>query len=261
MFSRQFLLLLTVFLLLAAAHSSTASTVDFEDLSLAPSSFYNGADNAGGFTSTGVHFSNSFTDWGGGFTSWSGFAYSNTTDTTTPGFINQYSAFTGGGAGGSANYSVAFGAAVITLPAPTLIQSVQFTNTTYAALSMLNGDAFAKKFGGATGDDLDFFLLKILGFDAADSPTGSVDFYLADYRFNDNAQDYVVNAWTSVDLSSLGDAVKTLQFELFSSDVGGFGINTPTYFALDNLVTPEPTSLVLMGIMGGLMLMRRKRQR
>ena len=46
---------------------ASAGVVDFEDLPLTPESFYNGADEAGGFTSGGAFFNNTFTV-GKGFT-------------------------------------------------------------------------------------------------------------------------------------------------------------------------------------------------
>ena len=85
--------------------------VDFEDLPLAGESYYNGSDGAGGFTSNGTFFNNTFTDFGGGFSAWSGWSYSNLTDNTTPGFGNQHSAITGGGAEGSSSYAVGFASA------------------------------------------------------------------------------------------------------------------------------------------------------
>ena len=176
----------------------------------------------------------------GGATFWSGFAYSNTTDATSPGFGNQYSAFPGVGADGSENYAVSFGeGATIELSAPTVLQSMMIANTAYSAISMRDGDTFAKKFGGASGDDDDFFELIITGEDAAGNEVSSLSFFLADFRDANNANDYIVDDWQLVDLFSLG-AVSALSFSYRSSDVsaGGF-INTPTYFALDNL-TPVP---------------------
>ena len=75
------------------------------------------------------------------------------TDTTTPGYDNQFSAITGDGADGSATYAVAYttgftAASQAEFSTPATVSGVYITNTTYAALSMLNGDAFAKKFGG-----------------------------------------------------------------------------------------------------------------
>ncbi|HKL40270.1 MAG TPA: DUF4465 domain-containing protein, partial [Cryomorphaceae bacterium] len=68
-----------------------------------------------------------------------------------------------------------------------------------------------------------------------------VEFYLADYTFSDNSQDYIVDEWTYVDLTSLGDA-DSLSFTLTSSDVGEFGMNTPAYFCIDDLITTNPLS-------------------
>ncbi|MBW3598460.1 MAG: DUF4465 domain-containing protein, partial [Planctomycetes bacterium] len=59
----------------------------------------------GGFDSEGLRLNNTYSlDFG----TWTGCGYSNTTDTTTPGFTNQMSAYAGGGADNSATYAVAF---------------------------------------------------------------------------------------------------------------------------------------------------------
>jgi hypothetical protein len=115
------------------------------------------------------------------------------------------------------------------------------TNNDSAYYSILNGDAFSKKFGGNSGNEQDWFMLTITGKDVDGGVTGTVDFYLADYRFVDNDADYIVNTWQYVDLTSLG-AVKSLEFSLSSSDVGDWGMNTPAYFALDTLVY-QPVSV------------------
>lgn len=250
--------------MLAVANVNAATTVStFDALPLAPNSYF-APGMSTTFTSGGGTFQHYFTDFGGGCC-WSGWVYSNTTDTTTPGFTNQTSAFTGGGLA-SANYGIAFAgdaAPTITFSTPVIVSTGYFTNTTYAALSMLQGDGFAKKFGGASGTDPDFLKLTVLGRDAADVQTGSVDFYLADYRFENSADDYVVNQWRALDLSSLG-AVSKLAFSMSSSDNGPFGMNTPAYFALDDLsVTPvpEPETFALMLVGLGLIGAAARRQR
>lgn len=236
-------------LAMATPALNASSLVNFSDVSLdvPPAQsytnggvYYNGSDSAGGFLSSGVHFSNNYnSEWG----SWQGWSYSNTSDTTTAGFGNQYSALTGAPFSGSA-YGVAYasGGAVITL-AEGWHQplSARITNTTYTGITVQNGDMFAKQFGGAEGNDPDWLLLTITGRDQQGDSVGNVDFYLADYRFTDNAENYIISDWTEVDLQSLGSDVYTLEFAMSSSDVGDFGMNTPAYFAMDDLtVIPEP---------------------
>jgi hypothetical protein len=291
--------LLTLGGLIVLASPATSATVNFDDLGPGPNAYtgtgggyyWNGPDpsgaeeedpwdnttrrKVGSFHSGGVQFVNRYnTSYG----SWSGFAYSNTTDTTTAGYTNQFSAYPGTGYGaGINNYGVGYGYVDaldpsnvnelrqlpnFKLPIGARVQSAMVTNTTYAALSMLNGDGFAKKFGGTSGNDADWFKLTVYGTDATGKVLPkNVSFYLADYR---GVSDYVVKEWTSLDLSPLADA-QCLYFNLTSSDVGDWGMNTPGYFAIDNLklaTVPEPSTLALLcsaGIAG--VVLRRWRQR
>lgn len=288
--------------LLSATPSQADIVVDFDDLVLGPESFWNGPDPngtivsgpfgdvvEGSFTSRGARFVNRYDLT---FGSWSGFAYSNKTDTTTGNFTNQFSAITGSGRGvGNDNYGVGFGYDDIkanlidadpfdpndpadlfalpyfTLPAGATIEGMYVTNTTYAALTMLNGDAFSKKFGGTSGNDPDYFLLSAYGTDDAGNPLGiTVEFYLADYRFHDNSLDYVVMDWRWMDLSALSGA-RSIHFNLSSSDVGDFGMNNPALFAVDDIryrsaVVPEPSSwMMVAGGIGMIGLLGRARRR
>jgi hypothetical protein len=250
------------------AHQTRAANVDFEDKTLTPNSYYNGADGAAGFSSRGAQFNNSYNTT---YAAWGGWSYSNVVDTTTPGYGNQYASYAGGGSDTTGStvpggiYAIGYGGGplpYINLPAGQTAQTVRLTNTTYAGLSMKNGDPFAKKFGGATGNDPDFFKVTLTGYSttgAVGTTTGSVDFYLADYRFADNAKDYIVNSWTSVDLTPLA-AAQSIGFTFTSSDTGIYGINTPTYVALDNLTTvPEPACTLAIGCMIGWIAARRRR--
>ncbi len=231
--------------LVLAAPPALALTATFEDLGLASESFENGSGLSGGFQSGGIFFENEYT---AAFDSFSGFAASTTTDTTTPGFGNQSSNITGAGAGGSATFGIFFGSGHIVLPSPQTIVSAAFTNTTYAALSMRSGDPFAKQFGGDSGSDPDFFRLLIEGLDTAGASTGVVELMLADYRFADDSLDFILDTWLEVDLRSLG-VVERIRFAFESSDIGPFGINTPQYFAIDDLHTvPEPGTALLLGV-------------
>ena len=256
--------LVTLIIVFGITGVVNASIANFDDLSLSADSYWNGSTGTGDFTSGSAVFNNNFTDWGGGVTSWDGWAYSNKSDTTTSGYTNQYSVITGSAQSGS-NYGIAYvgwnGPPSMTLNNASIVEGIYVTNTTYAALDMLQGSGFSKKFGGADGSDQDWFLLTIEGFGTGGISTGMVDFYLADYRFADSDDDYIVNAWEWVNLSSLG-MVESLKFTLDSSDhfiSGGidYGMNTPAYFAMDTVV-PEPATIVLFGISGLLLRRRRK---
>ncbi|HVT89352.1 MAG TPA: DUF4465 domain-containing protein [Tepidisphaeraceae bacterium] len=245
---------LTLLIAILIAPFASADVINFEDNILAPNSYYDGADHAGGFTSGGAFFANSNDS---GF--WAGFAYSNVNNTTTAGPGNQYAAIPGTGAGGSGNYAVGFdgggfgASAEITLPYAAHLQSIDVTNTTYAFLAVRDGNdnggsgpSFVREFGTTAKGDHgnagvpDLFTLIITGRDGLGNIVGSVNFQMADYTFANNADDYVVNNWRTVDLSSL-DNVKTLAFTMTTTDMS-FGFpNTPTYFALDNVTfVPEP---------------------
>jgi hypothetical protein len=213
---------------------------DFENIPLAPETANNGSDLAGGFSSGEAFFPN---DYNADFDFWSGWSISNRTDATTPGFVNELSAITGLGFQ-SANYAVSYepylqGETRIIFEQETLLEGLYVTNSTYAYFSMLEGDAFAKQFGGLTGNDPDFFLLTIRAYIGGQLTEESVEFFLADYTFEDNSLDYIVDEWTYVDLSLLGTA-DSLSFSLTSSDVGEFGMNTPAYFCMDDFTTGGP---------------------
>jgi hypothetical protein len=222
------------------------TTVTFESFNLSSESFLNGSDlmpGEIGYEAGNAIFIN---DYNAGYDAFNGWAISTTTDTQTPGFTNQFSAITGQGYDGSDTYGVAyaFNGASIRLTGPAaggVVSGFYVTNSTYAYLGMLEGDDFTKKFGGETGDDPDFFLLSIKKYYNGQLSTDSVDFYLADYRFEDNTQDYLVDEWAFVDLSSLGN-VDSLLFTLYSSDSGSLGINTPAYFCIDNFTTLDVMS-------------------
>jgi hypothetical protein len=225
------------FLLLSIHFIGATQTATFEELTLAPDTFWDGADlSATGFESGGLYFptyyNSEFSYWEGGV------AYSNVTDSITSGYGNLYASKAGKGANNSSNYAVAYNSGGFKISSnlgyPITYLKLNISNGTYAYNSMRDGDAFAKKFGGVTGNDSDYFYVTFKGFLNGNPKTSAVQHYLADYRFQDNSLDYIQRGWQEIDLGALGD-VDSVAFEFSSSDSGEFGINTPLQFCLDNI--------------------------
>ena len=225
---------------------SQSNVTDFEDLNLSTDSYWNGSDQSGQFISNTVLFNNAYdTAWGG---SWSGVSYSNMKDDTTSGFGNQYSCIAGMGYNTSQTYALfnPNSDTLVTIPNYGALTGFWINNSTYSYLSMLKGDSFAKKFGDSTNasgtndgtNGNDFFKLTIYG-----TNSDSVEFYLADFR-GASKKDYIVKDWTYVDLTTLNPNSKNLTFVMSSSDVGGFGMNTPKYFCMDDLTYSTSVSVI-----------------
>ena len=200
---------------------------DLEELVLEPGTYWNGADLSGSFASGPVTF---FNDYNPDWFAWSGWSY------TTPGWGNQYSASVWADDRTNVyatSYVIPGSGIAIHDTLRWRINGLFVTNSAMAALSMQHGDDYAKKFGGENGDEEDWFKLIITGFLDQDS-VGKVEFLLADYTPADHRNDYVIQTWQWVELSSLGE-VDSLSFSLASTDNGDYGMNTPAYFCLDNI--------------------------
>lgn len=229
--------------------SLNGQVIDFENLGLGQDTFLNGSDAQGGFQVDDLFFQNSYNaQWN----SWSGWAMTTMRDTTTRGFTNQFSAITGAGYDGSQTYAVGYEFSPVRInintgQGPDSLLGMYVTNATYAFWSMTEGDNVAKAFGGTSGDDPDYFYINVNKYLNGEWVEDSITFYLADYRFDNNEEDYIIDEWTWVDLSSLGMA-DSIDITFGSSDVGQFGINTPVYVCVDNVTTAngtmtfEPTS-------------------
>ena len=232
--------LLTILSISVGSLFAQQNVGDFENLTLSSESYWDGSDMSGlhnnsvfttNFSSGDYNFSNTYdTTWGAASGYWSsGWAYSNMTDSTTSGFTNQYSAKPGGGHPiGGPNYAIGKPNSTIVFNNPIGL-SINITNSTYAANSMRDGDAFAKKF---TNADQDYFKLHIYGYSNG-SIADSTEFYLADFTHSDSTLDYIVTDWQYVEL--LPGPYDSVSFDLSSSDVGAFGMNTPAYFCIDNV--------------------------
>jgi len=231
---------ITFTIILAAFQLCTFAQVvaGFENFNLEPGKYLNDASPANGFESGSIILPNNYN---AEFGVWSGFAISTDTNTTTPGFLNQYSSIVGEGAIGSTAYAMGyiFDPLIIRLKEKAIgkpMIGMYVTNSTYAYLSMRDGDAFAKKFGGETGSDPDFFLLTIKKYFGGVIADDSINVYLADYRSSNPSKDYILSEWKYIDLTVMGE-IDSLVLSLSSSDVGIFGMNTPAYVAIDEVST------------------------
>jgi len=201
----------------------------FENISL-------GADSINSYTSDGLY------NWSSGDFGFStGVAYeltyyfnyvvSSQKSNTYSDFTDQYHSAPGGAAAGN-NFAVAFldtyteGASldIKYTGAATFIPGTYVTNNAYAATVIKNGNDYARAFEAG-----DYFKLTFTGY-LLGVKTGSVDFYLADYR---NGKSLIVREWTYVELKDLG-LVDEIKCTLESTDTGDYGMNTPAYFCLDN---------------------------
>lgn len=210
--------------------------VDFEELPLNASGLWNGSDGSGGFASGNLFFPNTFNS---DYQAWAGFSYTNHTDTVTGDYTNQFSSIAGSGAEGSSKYGVYYYMGVpdtIKFNVPAKVTGLAVCNTTYAFRAMKYGSLFNKKFGGDSGNDPDWFKITITAINQQGNDVGYVDVFLADFRPDDSKNDYIANAWTSIDLSAFG-FIKALKIEMSSSDTGEWGINTPAYFCIDNIIS------------------------
>ncbi len=186
----------------------------------------------------------SFEYEGYAYSTWSGIVPSRWNDMETAGYQNQCSVYykdilTGkGGHSNSETFALVYLGAdsAISFSDPEkemIIHSLFVTNSSYTALSMLHGDMFCKAF---SYNDRDWLKVTFTGHGKSGQVKGTVDCYLADFRTPDG--EGVLKTWKKVDLSSLGHIHK-LTFSMESSDSGPWGMNTPAYFCLDNIILSE----------------------
>lgn len=256
----QYKLPMIVAVSLLTASTLTAQTVStFDDITLpAPDTTYletqSGPDGVYTFQTGNAKFYGK-KDFGG--TYYANFNCSNHTDTVTPGFVNMWSNIAGKGAENSANFGTAYVETNYAAPTPVtipvgmkltgnaaghLVAGAYFTNSVYAYRYMLDNNYY--------DDGNHWFKLVVRGYLNNIKSTDSVVFSLADY--SGTGAPVLVHTWEWASLTSLGN-VDSLTFDLISSDAGMFGINTPAYFAIDNLTTldgvcPVPQNIAAVSV-------------
>ena len=233
-----------------AEASQDAAVATFDDLTLeSESSWWGPADNAeevagaygtewvGTFKSGSYEFVNSVNpDWG----SWMGCSYSNMTATSFESYEkDQWNSAAGHGANGSANYGVLYGNSLPNTPMEVIkvlnggaegriIAGMNITNSAWVVECVKNGNGAAKKFEKGSWFKVIFTGTK------ADESTVSVEYYLADYRSENEADWTCLTDWAWLDLSSLGKVV-SLSISFDGTDKSYGYLNTSTYVCIDNV--------------------------
>lgn len=239
-------IVLTVFMLYYNLDiNAQKKIISFENNGLPADTFWYCKNECNSFNEGPFEFESKYDTAWGGF--WSGgFAMSSMRDDTTEGYTNLYSAIPAKANDGT-TYLIGQNNSRISCNKDeynVIIRKISITNSTYAYWSMRKGDFFAKKFGGVSGNDPDYFKIRIYGYPTkfttkitdAINLEEYADVYLADFRDSINANDFILDHWLELNIDSLfTHSVESLRFELFSSDTSQFGINTPAFFALDKI--------------------------
>ena len=118
----------------------------------------------------------------------------------------------------------------LTFSQPVRDISFDVANSTYAALSMKNGDGFSSPFGND-----DWFDLLVQFYDANDNPLFVNSSNVAQPQAISLAKGTdIVENWINVTIK--GDAeVSKIEFTMQSSQNDDWGMATPAYFCMDNL--------------------------
>lgn len=219
----------------------SAHVATFDDNYLDDESYYNGlGEDDSDWTSPGTDskfFSGSYSfdtnrhsdSW------WGGFGISNQTSTDFASLSDQFKSAAGGGHE-SANYAVVYsydGAFYYINPTHagaegSSVEGFYVTNAAYAADAIVNGDGMtAGSF--AKGD---WFKLIVKG-EKPDGSVSTVEYYLADYRSENEPDHYYLDTWQWVDLRPLGTVTK-ISFAFDGSRKNSYGLTTPTYFCMDD---------------------------
>lgn len=167
---------------------------------------------------------------------WSGHACSNFSTTEYIGLEDQYKSAPGGG-NNSTNYCVTYvdqstpHAIYVTNAEVDTINGMYVTNTAWVKDAILNGDGMSDDPDGFKKGD--YFKLVVKG-QGIDGNFKSLDYYLADYRNENEDEHYLVDTWQWLDLRPLGE-VKKLVFSLEGTKSNSWGLTTPCYFCMDDV--------------------------
>lgn len=188
-----------------------------------------------------------FNSWTSSYPKWTYNAYSRTTDNTfdmalgdsyatNPGFFNS---ICGGGYKSSAfgvcstqNCSVYFADG-----RTDVMSGLYITSGALIKYAVENGYDTAVPY--TTGD---YLKINFRGYDENNVLQGEVEFYLVDYRSEDESEHYIVDDWQWLDLSSIGPVKYMTTTSSAKQSKKGRSI-VPPIFCLDNFGAKSPTAV------------------
>jgi hypothetical protein len=202
------------------------------------------------------HLDGEDSSWGGYY--WDGFTICKSSYNATGGLEHQWSNMAGGGVNVTADgvsvdpekpYVIAFWSWFYEDPSLTImfddgnaydVKGMYINNTPYAYYCCAEGNSFARPLN----QEGDYFKVIAHGVHEDDSES-TIEFELCGFH---NGQFSGITDWTWWDMSELGKVVK-IYFTMESTDTGDYGMNTPAYFAMDQLTvtTPDPAYYVAGG--------------
>lgn len=225
---------------------STIIKISFNELELKNESYDTGnnlVDSTGGFISSVLFFpvnpqENNY---------WTGFALSNILDKQLVANPNAFAAYANATKQKENKFMVynqpqTPDAAAIKFEGNSsyVIGAISVANTHLSHLVMKYGtENGIRPFGGENNNLQDWCKLVIEGFDTNGTRTDSVNFYLADYRFENKRKNYIVSDWSTVNLQKLGKVNKVV-FSITSSVTDAENnVLTPKQFCLDEVKLVE----------------------
>lgn len=167
---------------------------------------------------------------------WTGFAISSHRGVQLPEEDAMYTSSENRGVSGSLKYAVAKFQEPLRIDFEmndglVVPRGIFVSNTLWNVNKYQYGNEYFVPLGGESGDTKDWVRIEFTGLDVLGIPVGEVEYFLADYRFEDNQQDYIVDKWDYVDLSPLGE-VHALEIMVYSSRTDA---NMPLSCCFDNL--------------------------
>lgn len=115
-----------------------------------------------------------------------------------------------------------------------LVEKIAICPTSYLFGCITEGTAYSNNPGKSLKEVGGWFKVTATGYNAAGSKTATVEKYICDYRNASNPVE-IADLWDIWDVSAMGRVNKVV-FNFEGSDTGQWGLNTPAYLAIDDIV-------------------------